>query len=76
MVNPSTLQQSEQQISQYCFLDICIIISHRIFLHVSIDKGSSGNQTKSILHKTKLASFVRSRHCIEESNSKNINNSL
>jgi len=32
---------------------------HTIFVHVSIRKGpSSGNQTKALPHKTKLASFI------------------
>jgi hypothetical protein len=37
-----------QQNTQYCFLDMYIILSHLIFLHVSIQKGSSsGDQTKA-----------------------------
>ena len=41
------------------FLDIYFLMSHWTFLHVSIRKGSSsGYQTKSIDHKTKLADLV------------------
>jgi hypothetical protein len=43
-----------QQNAQYCSLDIYSTILHWIFVHVSIQKGSSsGNETKGIRHKTK-----------------------
>jgi hypothetical protein len=49
-----------QQNAQICSLNI-YIISHWIFLHVSIRKGPSlGNQNKLTEHKTKLATFVHS----------------
>ena len=50
-----------QQNTHCCSSDICITISHRTFLKVSIHKGqSSGNQTKTIPHKTKLATLIHS----------------
>jgi hypothetical protein len=50
-----------QQNIQYFYLDIYITISHYLFIDVSIHKGSSsGNQTKAILHKTKLVTFIHS----------------
>jgi len=51
----------KQQNAHHCSLDIHITVSHRIILHVSIHKGSSSeNQTKTIWHKTKLATFIHS----------------
>jgi hypothetical protein len=60
-----------QQTAQCCSLDICIIIWHWIFLHVSIHKeSSSGNKTKAVLHKTKLAAFIHSLHGEKDSDIK------
>ena len=43
----------------YISLDIYVILSHWIFLYVSVHKGpSSGNHTKAIPHITKLATFI------------------
>ena len=45
-----------QQNAQYCSLDSYITLSRLILVHVSIHKGStSGNLTKTIACKTKLA---------------------
>jgi len=49
------------QNAQNCSLEICIVVSHLTFVHVSIHKGpSSGNQIKATLHKTILATFIHS----------------
>jgi hypothetical protein len=48
-------QHSDQWNAQYCSTHTSIITSHCTFIHISIPKGSSsGNQTKVILHQTKL----------------------
>ena len=58
-----------QQKAQYSSLDTYIIISHWIFPHVSIHKGSSsGNPTTVIAHKTKLVTFIHSWHGVKVSN--------
>jgi len=58
-----------QQNAQYSSVDTYIIISHWIFLHVSIHSGSSsGNPTKVIAHKTKLVTFIHSWHHVKVSN--------
>jgi len=45
------------------------MISHLIFLYVSIRKGpSSGNQTEAILYKTNLATSAHSWCGVQESN--------
>ena len=63
-----------QKNAQNCSLDI---YNTEHFLHVSTGMGSSSeNQTKAILHKTKLATFINSYHVVEESNSCNIDISL
>ena len=55
------------------FLDSYITLSHWIFLHVSIHKGhSSGDQTKVMQHKAKLATFVYSWRGVRESNGINV----
>ena len=52
-----------QQNAQNPSLDICVIILKWPSLHVSIRKrSSSGNQTKSIQRKTKLANFIQTLH--------------
>jgi hypothetical protein len=48
-----------QENAQTRSLEIYIIISHWMFLRVSVHKGpSSGSTTKAVSHKTKLATFV------------------
>jgi len=45
-----TLNQQNEQCSS---LDICIIMPHSVFLHVTVQKGSpSGNQYETVLHNT------------------------
>ena len=51
-------QLNAQTLFLTCFY---ILISHLIFLHVSVCEGpSSGNQTETMQHKTKLATFIYS----------------
>jgi len=58
IVHFATLNQHN---AQYCSLDGYITISSLLFLHVSIHKRStSGNPTKTIARKTKLATFIHS----------------
>jgi len=60
----------DQQNAQNCSLDTYSIISHWIFLHVLIHKEPSlGNQTKTVPHKTKLATFIHSWYGVKESDS-------
>jgi hypothetical protein len=50
-----------QQNAQTCSLGIYILLSHWLFLHVSVHKGSSsGNKTKEISHKTELDTAYKS----------------
>ena len=47
--------------AQTCSLDTYIIITHLMYLHVSVRKGpSSWNKMKIIRHKTKSVTFVYS----------------
>ena len=52
-------KETNKQNAHTCSLDIYIIISPLMFLHVSVRKGpSSGNQNKVVQYKTKLVNFV------------------
>ena len=64
------LMTLSQQNAENCSLYIYITISHWTSLHVSIRKGpSSGNQTKTITHKTKLDTFIHRWLGVKETDS-------
>ena len=62
-----------QKNAQICFSDICIIILHLSFQHVSVRKiPSSGKQTKAKLHKPNPVTFVHSWRGVKDSHGENV----
>jgi len=60
----------DQQNAQNSSWDTYSMKSYWIFLHVSIHKYPSlGDQTKTVPHKTKLATFIHSWYGVKESDS-------
>ena len=67
--NIRQIHNTQPKNAQCSSLDV-YIISHYILLRVSTHKvSSSGNQTTTILHKTKLATFIHSLHGVKGSDS-------